>query len=181
MSYKSLKTNNYYRTQYLSSNTNFNSNYASITGGTWSSGVNTGGTVGDGFPLDSVDISNGITWNSTNKYLTAPVKGLYYISCAWNVTNDGSGPSDNPIFIGFTVTSGTTHTPYQQVANPENFGTTLKACFALSQMIELQANDQIRASIDDVGTTMTAIGPGSGTANPRGATFISMALIFPFS
>jgi len=182
MSYRSIKSNNYYRTVYLSTNTDFGSNYAVITGGTWSNGVNTGGTISAGFPLDNtVESWNGITWDTTNKYLLIPVRGLYYISCSWNITNNSNTTSDNPIFIGFTVTSGTTHTPYQKVANPENFGTNVKESFSISQMIEFQANDQVRASINDVGTTMTVIGPTSGTANPRGATFISVALVIPFS
>ena len=187
MSYQSLKANNYYLTVCASGNIDIgsSSNTAVITGGTWSNGVNSGGSITSGFRYNKAVIpSSNLSLDASNTILI-PVRGLYCVSCSWNMTNDDSPTSNNPIFVGFTISNGngagSTHTPYLQVANPESYSSELKGCWSITQMLELQQNDRIRGTINGVGTNLVVIGLPQTNRDGRGSSFISVALIAPFS
>lgn len=183
MSYQSLKANNYYLTVYKSGGT-FSSNYGTISGGTTTNGVNSGGTIAAGVPYENtISPNSNLTFDSTGKYISIPVRGLYYVGCCYNLTNNDSSTSNNLIYIGFTVSNSaeSTHTGYTLTANPEAYSYTLKNCWNNSQILELQAGDRVRGTISDVSTTMSFSVSSSNGSDGRGSTYLSVALIAPFS
>jgi hypothetical protein len=174
MSYLSLKANNYYITIHRGANFNSSTNYAVITGA----------TITNGFPYDTSVNSSNMTYSSIDRFIPITVRGLYIVSCGFNIANNDNTNGDDTIAVGFTISNSadSIHTYYHQSSNAEYHADGFKVSNSIVQIIELQVGDKIRGTVTGCATTINFIGTASAhIVDSRACNYISVALIAPFS
>jgi hypothetical protein len=178
MSYKTTSTIHPFIHVFLNTSLTTTQNYgvpADATSGSTYPATVTTGNINIGFPFDSVDSSGGnMLYDNTTKAITIPISGLYIVNYGYATENNSNDTSIDNQLYGVTHSRGTTYKFYLQLCNTERFQLDMKNSTCSSFVVNLNASDTIRGTIKDADDSRVI-------TNGLGATYISIALIAPFS